>query len=268
MIGFPEIRNYFVRVCPEDKRASFGCRLADSFTHVFLLMVFSYLIMGPLVVCLSLGNNPYQTRPLWDVIGLALMSTLTSLAYFDKPAIAFNFMSTENVAMHDRTIKVLYLMSVICLLFYHILNIVRGFIPLRLVLHNKILAYFFRGSNANNEFNVKQAAQAKVHDLVENAFDLHEEYNENICENRTSSTYSSRVSDKYYQQMEEREIKGGYFYCWKNTINGSLKNVEGIWFHSRIVIGNFLQGMFCRLSSHISLIPLSTNLIRFKYFFR
>ena len=210
-------------------------------------MVFSYLIMGPLVVCLSLGNNPYQTRPLWDVIGLVVMSTLTSLAYFDKPTIDFSFASTENIAMHDRTLKVLYLISVVCLLLYHVLNIVRGFIPLRLVLHNKILAYFFRGSNANNEFNVKQAAQVKVHDLIQNAFELHEEVNENICKSGTFPTYCSRVSDRYYQQMEKREIQGGYLSCWKNTINGSMKNVEGIWFHSRIVIGNFLQGMLCRL---------------------
>ena len=247
VLGFPEVQDYFVHVCTEDKGASFGCRLADSFIQVLLLLVFSYLIMGPLVVCLSLGNNPYQTRPLWDVLGLVLMSTLTSLAYFDKPAIDFTFMSTEDVAMHDRTLKVLYLISVVCLLFYHVLNIVRGFMPLRLVLHNKILAYFFRGSNANNEFNVKQAAQVKVHDLVQNAFELHEECNENICKSWTSSTYCSRVSDKYHQQMEKREMQGGYFYCWKNALNGNLKNVEGIWFHSRIVIGNFLQGMFCRL---------------------
>jgi hypothetical protein len=86
--------------------------------------------------------------------------------------------------------------------------------------------------------------------MIENALSLHLKTG-SLKSSTMNSIYESRISvrsqmslnamSNFQAQELLTEKVGGALWAWKKILNGSIFVEEGIWLHSRLVVGNLLQ---------------------------
>ncbi len=87
-------------------------------------------------------------------------------------------------------------------------------------------------------FRVKLASSLKTHMIV---FDLHFDC-DNSAENRPSQSSTSTTALLNFSKiLEKTEQFGGVIYCWRNILNFSFNQREGVVLNSRLIFANVLQ---------------------------
>jgi hypothetical protein len=94
----------------------------------------------------------------------------------------------------------------------------------------------------------KRAASFKVTKMLLNALSLHRSTEHPTVTSGTSESkaayhaelYAHAISN-YHAQESKTEKVGGVFWAWRRILDGRIFSEEGIWLHSRLVVGNFLQ---------------------------
>jgi hypothetical protein len=94
----------------------------------------------------------------------------------------------------------------------------------------------------------KKAASFKVSKMLENALSLHRSTDcltasVNSTESKAAfhaQLYAHAISNFQAQESKTEKV-GGIIWAWKRIWDGSISSEEGIWLHSRLIVGNFLQ---------------------------
>jgi len=113
------------------------------------------------------------------------------------------------------------------LLFFQCCNIVRYIVPDNVLKQNKFATLVLRGSGVRAEFGIKQAAQLKVDEMMENAYNLHKrtETDETVSQKDGSTRALALLN--YTKITEKRESCGGFIWSWKQYLSGDLIEKEG-----------------------------------------
>ncbi len=110
--------------------------------------------------------------------------------------------------------------------------------------HSKkwIVNRIFNQGTFREVFRVKLASSLKTTMLVKNAFDLHiESFGPSKTNLQKSSTSSTLALLNFSKVIEKTEKYGGLLFCWKNLMNHSFTQREGVVINSRLILANSLQ---------------------------
>ena len=135
-------------------------------------------IVAPFVVILSFGNTT-RKQSFWEIaLGFAAIGLLIFFpALYDK--ISLPFLRTTNIGFFpndDFTNNVMDGINIFIgsvLLLFQCCNIARWAVSDDKLTSSEFLTTFLRGSGVKAEFALKQATIKKVHNMMENALDLH-----------------------------------------------------------------------------------------------
>jgi len=244
---FDPTKNDYLHVCSEERRDLYRCQISQSIVIWLLMMVIVAGIGTPFVSILNLGNNPHRTSLLEIVggmIGVGLLIIFPACYEFDA-----KFFRTKPTEAEREFVKPIFVTLIIIgsvLLLLQILGLIRILLPNRLLGSMKWLE-LLRGSAAKNETGIKQAAAFKVHQMVKNAYMLHQEVEgsrtsriKETMEHHDKSTNAVALLN-YTKVSEKTENIGGFRWCWNQFFTGQLVYNEGIWIHTRMLAANFAQ---------------------------
>mmetsp|Transcript_5372 Transcript_5372/g.10247 ORF Transcript_5372/g.10247 Transcript_5372/m.10247 type:complete len:1062 (-) Transcript_5372:1117-4302(-) len=81
-------------------------------------------------------------------------------------------------------------------------------------------------SNTIRSAEIKMAARKKVHQLMQNAYEIHA-----VC------GVNENVSDAYLSHDDEVDDSGGLIWTWSQLLSRRIFKEQGIWIHSRLAVG-------------------------------
>jgi len=223
---------------------SMKCTLANTmFTYATLAILLS--IGGIVIVApISLGNHPYVRTPALPLYSLSVLAIYTLVPLFiylwyvsgiphDESG-KLDQLEKDMQALPIRTMVVLF---VICSIFttYGLLKVlVSTLIPKDWLGNKPKLKSFFQPKILFRTGEIKRAGTVKLNNMVMNAFKLH---------NRKAkgADAEQEVMANFIIRGESLESTGGLFWTWKRIFNRDLFKFEGVWLHSRFVVGQIGQ---------------------------
>lgn len=126
------------------------------------------------------------------------------------------------------------------------------FVSKQWLTESAIISALFTPAGLRAESAQKKASSFKISKMLENALSLHFKTDSftlsrmnPIHESRTSARFemSLNAMSNFHAQELLTEKVGGVFWAWKKIMNGSIFVEEGVWLHSRLIVGNLLQLM-------------------------
>ena len=115
---------------------------------------------------------------------------------------------------------------------------VAGVIPRKLVRQFAVLRFFFLPRDIRRSYQIKQAGTHKINALIENAHKLHRR--------AQSKAGGQKMNDMtmlaFHLHGEKTEGCGGFVWTlWRTLWNDHIATKEGVWIHSKFVVGQYLQ---------------------------
>lgn len=194
--------------------------------------VFSFLV-APCIMILSLGNNPFRhslVEKALGLVGVVVIVILPAVIEFD-----WAFLDTTRSEQNSFTssIRVLFDIVVIfigvVLLLLKLFTIVRFMIPDKILSRSSTLTSLLRGSSVKSEFSMKQATIFKVHQMVANAFELHQDNTSPMNDDDNNELSDARGLLNFTKVTEKKEDCGGFCWAWQMFLSGKSLSQEGVW---------------------------------------
>jgi hypothetical protein len=197
-----------------------------------------------MIVPISLGNHPCvrtPTLPLYSLSALAIYTIVPLSIYlwyvggipWDESG-KLNQFEKDMEALPTRTMVAMF---VICSIFtaYGLLKVlVSTLIPKGWFGNAPKLKLFFQPKILYRTGEIKRAGTVKLNNMVMNAFKLHNR-------KATGAAAEQELMANYIIRGESLESSGGLFWTWKRIFNRDLFKFEGVWLHSRFVVGQIAQ---------------------------
>ena len=182
---------------------------------------------------LNLGNSVYRHSILEITAGMIGIIVLLIL----PSALEFNWRIIDTTTVEDaKYISIMadiFIITIaVILLFMQAANIVRYIIPDSRLTRSKALTSLLRGSSVRSEFGIKQAATLKVHQMIKNAYDLHQpDPNQKVVDKLEDEEENENIDAlmNFTKVSEKRETCGGFFWAWRMMTSGNLIENEGVW---------------------------------------
>lgn len=120
-----------------------------------------------------------------------------------------------------------------------------------------LVRWVLSSSNKRAEARLKWAGIAKVNRLLVNAHRLHKvksvggnyEQIDKAFEEVTESKFPDRATASYLLHGEQEEPSGGLLWTWTRILNGTIFDVEGLWFSTRLIWFQVAQAVFATVLS-------------------
>ena len=115
------------------------------------------------------------------------------------------------------------------------------------LLDTRFFKWYFLSGNVLYETKIKQSALFKVDQMLNHAYDVHQEVIRDKEKRRTSTADSSALSNfgQATNAFSKRDgltvYVGGTSWAWKSIRRGTLFTQEGIWLSGRLVAGSAFQ---------------------------
>ena len=205
--------------------------------------------MTPILFLLTLGNSVRGSSIVPPIIGLisSIFMLIVPVFFEFKNVLGLQWFGTDffKVDGTDRKtatwyfIRVLLCLIGLTLVIMQCLNIIR-IKSLATPKETSFIARFMAGSAIKYESGIKAAAALKTHNMVKNAYSLHKTKGRR-GEIEISSSSNALALLNFNKQSTDTESVGGFFWLWKEFLNGSLLRKHGIMINSRLKIANILQ---------------------------
>ena len=105
------------------------------------------------------------------------------------------------------------------------------------------------------DMNIEASAKFKVGNIIDNACSIHQK----ALIEKDNANVASSILKSFLASTNDVEAKGGFMWTWKKIWYKSLFSEDGIWIHSRLIVGQIGQ-IFIAILTAYGLIYLTTDM--------
>ena len=204
------------------------------------------------IVPLSLGNHQFVKSLKFQLIAVAFLAVFTSVLFIEF--ILREFFGVENTDAGWEQLRsfpgfralVTVFAGLSVLIFLELLRgICATLLPKGVILRFLALRWLFLPSNVRRSMWTKRSGTHKVNRLVHNAYRLHQRTYIHLKKEkivRKGDIANQLTMLNFVAHGEKVENCGGLWWTWKRVLHTKeLIQKEGIWIHSRLVVGQASQ---------------------------
>lgn len=228
--SFPKCQ-YNQRSRPVENAGAFFCTIGLSIVQWIITLIIMSLA-GVLYFAIGgMGNDLKCTKPIYPLIGVAIMGLSASL----PPFLRNEF--TQPVRMSRSFLVYTTAILGTCAALLSLWHFVAMLIPKKANQIREWLKGVLVPQAVRSQARIKEAAAYKIDNLVANSLKIHSiKKQESVV-----PTHFGQALLNFAEVMPEYERVGGYFWTLKKIWDGTLSRREGVLFSGRIVSTNFLQ---------------------------
>jgi hypothetical protein len=230
----------------------FGCNLASKLLKWLGYAIF-FVIAGFIVVYpIQFGNSPTTRSTRKQMLGMALIVFYVVVPYvtvdlYQKYRYTQNqYSALDSLAMESGMIICVITGGI--LFFISILLLISDRIGSDTIRNNARASKWLTPHNVRAEADIKRAANHKMKRMLLNANSLHpdETYSIDSVDGEDAVTRRSAKDEavlNFILRGDNSEQCGGLLWTWKKILNKTLFEEEGVWIHTRLLVGQTGQLM-------------------------